>query len=101
MLTREQALTAQEFHANGCTRVIGPRGGPHVGVTAYRRASQTHTWKRRSECFQFTVKFGMNPRTHTITELSAAQYHVPTECPLLTSCCVHKSHIPCSCSCHD
>lgn len=82
MLTREQALTAMEFHAGECTRKIGPRGGRKEHTECWRRIGKTKTWKRRPDMFRVPVKFGLYDHSN-ITEQEADRVHVAEECPLL------------------
>lgn len=80
MLTKEQALTAREFHVGECTRTEGPRGGVTVKQEVWRRSGQTKTWKTRPDDFEIPVKFGLY-RSARITHRDT-NVHVPADCPL-------------------
>lgn len=81
MITIEQAKTAQEFHKDGCTRTVGPRGGVTIKIETWRRNGATKTWKTRPGEFRIPVKWGMRSYDY-ITELDADRFHVEEECPL-------------------
>jgi hypothetical protein len=81
MLTREQALTASEFHADGCYRTVGPRGGVTEHVVRYRRNGATKTWKTRPLAYRVPVKYGYRGYG-AITEHDAPHMHVASDCPL-------------------
>lgn len=81
MVTKEQALTESEFHYNGCTRTVGPRGGVSESISRARRNGSTQTWKRTPEAFRMPVKIGF--RDHdAITNYNADNWHVASDCPL-------------------
>ena len=80
MLTMEQALTADDFHAGFCTRHIGPRGGVKESVEVWRRNGKTQTWKTRPEEFRVPVKHGLYSYGQ-ITQLDE-HVHAPEDCPL-------------------
>lgn len=82
MITKEQALTAQHFHENGCKRTVGPRGGVADKIVVWRRNGRTKTWKTRPKEWVVPVKFGIYGYG-TISDIVAASYHVPEDCPLL------------------
>lgn len=81
MLTIEQALTADEFHADGCTRTVGPRGGVRTYIMAYRRNGATKTWITRPGHFRVPVKYGMHGYS-SITHNEVSHMHAATDCPL-------------------
>ena len=81
MITKQQALTAQEFHAEGCRRIVGPRGGAQVFITRYRRNGKTETWKTRPDDFRIPVKHGLKS-CGQIHPGNAAQFHTLADCPL-------------------
>ena len=81
MITHEQATEANEFHANGCTRKIGPRGGERVTVDRFRRNGRTQLWVTRPEDFRIPVKFGMYGYGQ-ITHRDALMFHTASDCPL-------------------
>jgi hypothetical protein len=92
MLTREQALTEREFHANSldpkhtCKVVIGPRGGRKVTMEIWRRNGRTKLWKTRPNDFKIPVKYGMGygmGSYNYITQDNLAYWHVRSECPVL------------------
>lgn len=82
MITKEQALTAQEFHEEPCRRTIGPRGGVKDSVVVWRRNGATKTWKTRPNEFRVPVKYGLYSYGY-IDHANAKFYHVPEDCPLL------------------
>jgi hypothetical protein len=84
MVTKEQALTGDQFHytgLHGCTRTIGPRGGETVKVTRVRRSGRTKTWKTRPGHFRVPVKYGLY-ESGEITHENAGDWHLAEECPL-------------------
>ncbi len=82
MLTKDQALTSQEFHAEGCTRHVGTRGGVTEHIEVWRRNGKTQVWKTRPDEFRVPIKHGLHAYG-AITEVSARWYHVAKDCPLL------------------
>lgn len=109
MVTKEQALTANEFHMDGCSRIIGPRGGIKQNITAYRRTGATKTWVTRPDQFRVPVIHGMYARSGAgyITDYSARDFHTAPECPIIDACCSCASFGPdgwrdtfCFCKCH-
>lgn len=83
MITKEEALTAREFHENGCQVIIGPRGGKKIVCTVWRRNGSTSTWKRNPGAFRVPVKHGLYQYS-AIGEHNADKFHVSdsTDCPL-------------------
>ena len=81
MLTKQQALTCDSFHAGNCTRSIGPRGGVTESTETWRRNGKTMTWKTRPENFRVPVKHGLYAYSN-ITELEADRVHTADDCPL-------------------
>lgn len=81
MITMEQALTAREFHRNGCARTVGPRGGATVTQEAWRRNGQTQTWKTRPGEFRIPVVYGLRGYDQ-LTHREAADFHAAEDCPL-------------------
>ena len=75
MVTKDQALTADEFHYNHAHNSDGT-------CQRWRRNGATKTWKsaRRSEEFRIPVKYGMYGYG-AITDLNASDYHLASECP--------------------
>lgn len=82
MITKEQALGATEFHANGCTQTVGPRGGVKKNIEVWRRNGMTTTWKRNEAKFIVPIKYGLYGYGH-ITDETAQHFHVADDCPLL------------------
>lgn len=86
MLTRNQALTCQEFHYEGdgpCTRNTGPRGGVTEHIVRVRRNGMTQTWVTRPSEFRIPVKYGIRARGQfSIRETEAGNYHAAEACPL-------------------
>lgn len=82
MITKEQALTANEFHFEGyCHRTKGPRGAINQHSRVYRRNGKTQTWKTRPDEFRVPIKFGL--REHwAVHQFNAINFHVPEDCPL-------------------
>ena len=84
MITKEQALTAKEFHrASFCQKSIGPRGGITTRVIIWRRNGKTQIWKRTPSLFMIPVKHGLKSYAY-ITEANAELYHISDDplCPL-------------------
>ena len=81
MITKEQALTAQEFHAGECTQTVGPRGGVKTRQEIWRRNGQTKTWKTRPEEFRVPLKHGMNNCGYA-ANFNASMFHTVEDCPL-------------------
>ena len=84
MITKEQALTAKEFHFTGkheCLRIEGPRGGLTLRQTVCRRSGQTQTWKRDTARFRVPVKYGLY-ESGEITQDNAQDWHAAGDCPL-------------------
>ena len=84
MVTKAEALTASEFHYTGrhdCTRVVGPRGGVKVTITACRRSGRTQTWTTRPDAFRVPVKYGLY-ESAAITDENAHDWHTADACPL-------------------
>lgn len=80
-VTKEQALTAREFHCGACTRKVGPRGGVTISIETWRRNGKTQTWKTRPEDFRVPIKYGLY-NYGDITPSNASIFHVPEDCPL-------------------
>lgn len=92
MVTKEQALTANEFHYQGgrksCFVKVGPRGGKTAVQTICRRNGRTLTWKRDPTRFCVPIKYGLY-QYGEITEDNAQDWHTEEDCPLN-----HKEHTP-------
>ena len=82
MLTKEQAITEQEFHAGTCKRTIGPRGGVTVKQGIWRRNGKTQLWKTRPDAFRVPVKHGLYSYGE-ITEQDVNVIHAASDCPIL------------------
>ena len=81
MISKQQAIDCDMFHANGCTRHIGPRGGVKESIEQWRRNGVTKTWKTRPTEFRIPVKFGMYGYGY-IEDSTAHQAHTAEDCPL-------------------
>lgn len=81
MVTLEQALTARDFHENGCTRHVGPRGGVKETVRSWRRNGATQTWKTRPGEFRVPIKWGLKTYGQ-LWHYNASEWHTAEECPL-------------------
>lgn len=86
MVTKEQALTCDQFHYTGsygeCVCHVGPRGGVSERITHVRRSGATKVWKRDPLRFRVPIKFGMY-ESGEITEDNCELFHTANECPLL------------------
>lgn len=90
MITKEQAMTANEFHFDDCKIVTGPRGGNRVKIEVWRRSGKTKTWKTRPNDWRIPVKHGLY-LSHEITHETAGAYHVASDCPLqMCEQCEHE-----------
>lgn len=81
MITKQQAITANEFHYEPCTKKVGPRDGITKHIETWRRNGQTQTWKTRPNEFRIPVKFGLY-NYGSITERDSAFVHIASDCPL-------------------
>ena len=72
MLTKEQAMTAAEFHHKGC------RDG---FVQRVRRHGPTQTYAENPAYFRVPIAYGPFP-CGFITHNTREDYHVVEECPL-------------------
>lgn len=83
MLTKEQAVSAPEFHYGVCTRTVGPRGGVEIKITRVRRNGMTQVWKTRPADWRVPVKYGIRAKDQfSITQDRASEFHTPDDCPL-------------------
>lgn len=83
MITRAQALSAQEFHQEPCYRSYGPRGGYTQRCVRVRRNGSTQTWKTRPTEWRLPVKYDIYARGQfSITQADADKWHAAEECPL-------------------
>lgn len=96
MITKDQAMTANDFHYTGrydCWRTVGPRGGITERITHVRRSGQTQTWKRSPERFRVPVKYGLY-ESSAITENNAEDWHTAEDCPLLADAlCTEQQYL--------
>lgn len=81
MVTLDSALTNREFHLNGCTRTVGPRGGIQEKVVRVRANGQVKTWKTRPGVFRLPIKHGLYTYG-AIESGNAEKFHPACECPL-------------------
>lgn len=84
MITKEQALTAREFHvttAGYCIEHVGPRGGVTIKQEVWRRNGATQTWVTRPDDFRIPVKHGLR-HYGQIHENNADGFHTAEDCPL-------------------
>jgi hypothetical protein len=70
MITKEQALTAREFHSAHYAK---------PGCMTWRRNGTTKTWKTRPNEFRVPVKFGLYTY-NSITQADAHLFHVAEDC---------------------
>jgi hypothetical protein len=80
-ITKDQALTANEFHNGECRCIVGPRGGKTVRQEVWRRNGQTQTWKTRPLEFSVPVKFGLKSCAR-LNQINSIGFHTAEECPL-------------------
>jgi len=79
MITRTQAVRAgyrEEFHEEG-----HPAPGRHVRNFTWRASGRCKTWARSAYAFKLPIKYGYNGPSTYITEETAGQYHLASECP--------------------
>lgn len=81
MVTREQALTADHYHLNGCKKIVGPKGGEKFECVRARRNGNTKTWKRAPSRFEVPIKHGMRTYGY-INNDNAHLWHVNRDCPV-------------------
>ena len=77
MITKEQALTAIEFHDNGCYQLTGPRGGVKTYVIRWRRNGQNKLWKKTGQ-FRIPIKHGLRQYS-AITADNMYLFHVSND----------------------
>lgn len=86
MVSKDEALTLDEWHLNGCTRTVGPRGGVTIRTVTWRRNGVTKTWKRDPSRFAVPIKYGFGHGAANygyLTNDNADQFHAPDLCPSL------------------
>src|ERR1700722_3035140 len=81
MITKEQAIHCDNFHAGPCTRVIGPRGKVTEHSENWRRNGVTQTWVTRPDDYRVPVKCGLR-QYGQIRPHGAHQVHASEDCPL-------------------
>ena len=81
MITKEQAITCNEFHYGKCVKTIGPRGGEMVKQVVYRRNGKTQIWKTRPDEFRVPIKTGFY-KTGQLTHQNSDDFHTRETCPL-------------------
>lgn len=81
MVTKQEAITASEFHLDECRRIIGPRGGIVEHRTIWRRNGRTRVWVRSPDRFEVPIKWGLK-RFAYLTDRNAHHYHTRETCPL-------------------
>lgn len=81
MITKAQAISANEFHLGECVAVTGPRGGVTIRRTVWRRNGRTKTWKTRPNDWLVPVKYSLSTYNH-ITQDDAVKFHTTEDCPL-------------------
>jgi len=81
MVTKQEALTAGEFHYGECKRIVGKRGGITLKIETWRRNGATQTWKTRPDEFRVPIKYGLYNYSE-ITHRNALEFHTADTCPL-------------------
>lgn len=82
MITKQQALTATEFHYGTCRVIRGPRGGTELKQERWRRNGATQTWKTRPNDWRVPIKHGMCDYSNLWWGMDS-EWHVIEDCPLL------------------
>ena len=72
-ITKEQAMTASEFHFGTCTV---------KRIERWRRNGKTQTWKTRPDEWRIPVKYGLR-NYWNIWHDSPYDWHTAEDCPLL------------------
>ena len=80
-VTKEQAITAEEFHYGECTRTVGPRGGVTIKCEVWRRNGVTRYWKTRPDEFKVPIKYGLKNCAY-LDQSNASYFHTAEDCPL-------------------
>lgn len=91
MITKDQALTENDFHFGTCAETIGPRGGKTIQQTRARRNGKTQVWKTRPNDFRVPIKHGLYAYGE-ITQQNADQFHTAKDCPLNQSEVTYTPH---------
>ncbi len=79
MVTKAQAIEAQEFHCGPCIVYVGPRGGRTLRQEVWRRNGKTKVWKTRPEDFKVPVKHGLYKYGY-IDNGNASTCHTAADC---------------------
>lgn len=79
MITRDQAITANEFHTKRAAYSPHPRHKYRACIT-WRRNGKTTLWKTRPEWFRAPVKYGLYAYG-AVSHMNASEFYVPEECP--------------------
>lgn len=82
MITKEQALTANDFHENHSAIIkVGPRDSQTLPkIYSWRRNGKTKTWKRDPDCFKVPIKYGLRSYDY-LTQENAHMFHTAENCP--------------------
>jgi hypothetical protein len=76
MITKDQAVTANEFHHATETQASGKQ------CLRVRRNGHTQTWKTRPAEWRLPVKWGLHARGQfSIMHTDAANWHTAETCP--------------------
>ena len=81
MITKAEAMDANEFHFGECTKTVGPHGGVKIKQIRCRRSGRTQTWVTRPADFRVPVKYGLY-ESGEVTHTNATQWHAASACPL-------------------
>jgi hypothetical protein len=80
MMTREQALRAQEFHLDTGCPTRPTRNSKDAGPVRWRTNGKATVWVTRPTEFRIPVKHGLYGYEY-VTERDLGTLHVSTECP--------------------
>lgn len=72
MITKDEAISANEFHEN--------HEPDAKKIYRWRRHGRTQTWKTRPTEFRVPVKYGIRSYGQ-ITDINAHAYHTAASCP--------------------
>jgi hypothetical protein len=78
---QDRQFGQMEFHANGCTRTVGPRGGLKGSIERWRQSGRLQTWKRNPKRFRLPIKHGLRD-SYAIDDSNTYQFHFANDCPL-------------------
>lgn len=73
MITKEQAMTENQFHSSLYKNSDGT-------CQRWRRNGATQTWKTRESDFRVPIKYGIGGYM-AIDRLNAQLFHLPEDCP--------------------